>query len=95
MCVPEDGVGVPLRSWIFNAMAYRGFVFLHRSSLLDEPPNFWFDGNAVSRKCFNHFQDSLRSLGGVGQAENPSSHGSVPIVITCAIQARMCNLYHL
>lgn len=63
MCVPEDGVGVPLRSWVFNAMAYRGFVFLHRSVLLDEPPAFWFDGNLESRKCFETFQDSLRSLG--------------------------------
>lgn len=63
MCVPEDGVGVPLRSWVFNAMAYRGFVFLHRSVLLDEPPAFWFDGNVESRKCFATFQDSLRSLG--------------------------------
>ena len=26
------------RSWIFNAMAYRGFVFLHRSTLLDDAP---------------------------------------------------------
>ena len=59
MCVPEDGVGVPLRSWVFNAMAYRGFVFLHRSVLLDEPPAFWFDGNVESRKCLETFQDSL------------------------------------
>jgi hypothetical protein len=63
MCVPEDGVGVPFRSWVCNAMAKRGFVFLHRSVLLDEPPAFWYDGNVESRKCFETFQDSLRSLG--------------------------------
>ena len=63
MCVPEDGLGVPLRSWVFNAMAYRGFVFLHRSTLLDEAPAFWFDGNLESRKCFQNFQENLRSLG--------------------------------
>eukprot|EP00913_Durusdinium_trenchii_P035549 g33267.t1 len=56
MCVPEDGVGVPLRSWLFNAVAYRSFVFLHRSTLLDEAPEFWF-GNAESKKCFQTFQE--------------------------------------
>ncbi|CAJ1405443.1 unnamed protein product, partial [Effrenium voratum] len=63
MCVPEDGVGVPLLSWAFNAMAYRGFVFLHRSTLLEEAPSFWFDGNADSRQCFEDFQEALRGLG--------------------------------
>ncbi|CAK9071094.1 Hypothetical protein (Fragment) [Durusdinium trenchii] len=62
MCVPEDGVGVPLRSWLFNAVAYRSFVFLHRSTLLDEAPEFWF-GNAESKKCFQTFQETLKSLG--------------------------------
>mmetsp|Transcript_8685 Transcript_8685/g.24438 ORF Transcript_8685/g.24438 Transcript_8685/m.24438 type:complete len:697 (-) Transcript_8685:121-2211(-) len=63
MCVPEDGVGVPLKSWAFNAAAYRGFVFLHRSTLLDEPPDFWFDGNEETRQCFADLQAALRQLG--------------------------------
>merc|ERR1711920_963117 len=63
MCVPEDGVGVPLKSWAFNALAYRGFVFLHRAALLDEPPDFWFDGNADAKTCFSSFQESLRQKG--------------------------------
>jgi len=63
MNVPEDGVGVPMNSWVFNALAYRGFVFLHRSTLLQEPPDFWFDGNAASRKCFTSFQDHLKWYG--------------------------------
>merc|ERR1719428_1153267 len=56
MCMPEDGVGVPLNSWAFNALAYRGFVFLHRAELLEEPPEFWFDGNANAKQCFLDFQ---------------------------------------
>jgi len=63
MCVPEDGVGVPMRSWTFNALAYRGFVFLHRSVLLGEAPDFWFDGCAGCRKCFETFQSKLKTLG--------------------------------
>jgi len=63
MCVPEDGVGVPLNSWVFNAMAYRGFVFLHRSTLLQEPPDFWFDGNKDSKQCYGTLQEALRTLG--------------------------------
>jgi len=63
MCVPEDGVGVPLRSWVFNAGAYRGFVFLHRSTLLQEPPDFWFQGNAACRQCFTDLQKSMIRLG--------------------------------
>jgi len=63
MCVPEDGVGVPLVSWAFNALAYRGFVFLHRAALLDEPPDFWFDGDIICKKCFTDFQETLRELG--------------------------------
>jgi len=63
MCVPEDGVGVPLRSWVFNAGAYRGFVFLHRSTLLQEPPDFWFQGSAACRQCFADLQKSMIRLG--------------------------------
>lgn len=63
MCVPEDGIGVPAASWSFNAAAYRGFVFLHRASLLEQPPDFWFDGNDACRQCFTTFQDTLRALG--------------------------------
>jgi hypothetical protein len=66
MCVPEDGVGAPLYSWVFNAVAYRGFVFLCRAELLDEPPDF--DGNEGCRTCFADFQKTLRQLG----AENPA-----------------------
>jgi len=63
MCVPEDGVGVPMPSWVFNSVAYRGYVFLHRAELLDPPPDFWFDGNAGTRQCFTNFQEALRRLG--------------------------------
>mmetsp|Transcript_82970 Transcript_82970/g.253568 ORF Transcript_82970/g.253568 Transcript_82970/m.253568 type:complete len:775 (-) Transcript_82970:61-2385(-) len=57
MCVPEDGVGVPMASWVFNVAAYRGFVFLERAALLDEElPNFWFGEEVCTgwwlwRKC--------------------------------------------
>jgi len=79
MCVPEDGVGVPVASFAFNVAAYRGFVFLERSVLMDEPPSFWFDSEECSgmwwwRKCtaassdkslqcFKTFQTGLRKLG--------------------------------
>jgi len=63
MCVPKDGVGIPMESWLFNAAAYRGFVFLHRTSLLDDPPDFWFDGVEACRTCFTDFQQGLRRLG--------------------------------
>lgn len=66
MCVPEDGVGIPLRSFAFNAAAYRGFVFLHRATLLEKPPAYWFngvEGKDGDKQCFVDFQDSLRSLG--------------------------------
>jgi len=63
MCVPEDGIGVPAASWSFNAVAYRGFVFLHRATLLEEPPDFWFDGNDGCGQCFAIFQNKLRALG--------------------------------
>jgi hypothetical protein len=63
MNVPTDGVGVPALSWTFNALAYRGFVFLHRSVLMDEPPAFWFEGKDATRQCFTDFQESLAHLG--------------------------------
>lgn len=63
MCVPEDGVGIPLRSHAFNVAAYRGFVFLERGALLDEPPSFWFSADSNDRQCFTTFQDELRELG--------------------------------
>merc|ERR1719436_574194 len=63
MNVPADGVGVPALSWTFNALAYRGFAFLHRSVLMDEPPAFWFEGCDSCRQCFTHFQDTLAELG--------------------------------
>jgi hypothetical protein len=62
MCVPEDGEGVPIHSFVFNALAYRGFVFLERAKLLDEPPSFWFGGQG-DNQCFASFQDALRELG--------------------------------
>ncbi|CAK0803230.1 unnamed protein product [Prorocentrum cordatum] len=62
MCVPEDGEGVPIHSFVFNALAYRGFVFLERAKLLDEPPSFWFGGQG-DNQCFADFQDALRELG--------------------------------
>merc|ERR1711865_1063939 len=71
MCVPEDGVGIPLRSFAFNAAAYRGFVFLHRATLLEPPPAYWFngvEGDAGDKKCFTDFQKSLRSLGDTDSA---------------------------
>merc|ERR1719162_2515848 len=43
MAVPMDGIGVPLASWAFNVLAYRGFVFLQRAVLLGQPPDYWFD----------------------------------------------------
>lgn len=79
MCVPEDGVGVPLASYSFNVAAFRGFVFLERAVLLDDPPSFWFDsvqcdgfwwwrkcttpGSDKSLQCFKRFQESLETLG--------------------------------
>ena len=63
MCVPEDGVGIPLRSHAFNVAAYRGFVFLHGSVLLDEPAPHWFAGNKKDKTCFTKFQDALKELG--------------------------------
>merc|ERR1719226_118472 len=48
MCVPEDGVGVPYPSYIFNVAAYRGFVFLERAVLTGESPTHWFDTEECS-----------------------------------------------
>jgi len=62
MCIPEDGEGVPLRSFAFNTMAYRSFVFLERAKLLDKPPDFWFGGHG-DQTCFASFQHQLRDLG--------------------------------
>merc|ERR1719382_2131198 len=79
MNVPEDGVGVPFKSWVFNVLAYRGFVFLERAVLLDKPPTHWFDTETCSGfmwwrtcetpetdkglQCFENFQKDLRALG--------------------------------
>lgn len=63
MCVPEDGHGVPLASFAFNAAAYRGFVFLERAVMLDAPAPHWFDQTANDKKCYTDFQDALRALG--------------------------------
>ena len=63
MMVPRDGVGVPLRPYVFNTVAYRGFVFLERAALLDDPPAHWFDAAAGDRECFTSLQDALRTLG--------------------------------
>lgn len=77
MAVPMDGIGVPLASWAFNVLAYRGFVFLQRAVLLGQPPDFWFDkpkctGSWMTkkcstpvddRKCFIDLQVSLTDLG--------------------------------
>jgi len=63
MCVPEDGIGVPLRSHAFNVAAYRGFVFLHRAVLLEDAADHWFDAEKEDRVCFETFQDALRELG--------------------------------
>lgn len=79
MNVPVDGVGVPMRSYIFNVAAYRGFVFLERAALLDEPPSFWFDSEEChgvwwwrtcstpptdpGLKCFTDLQNSMKALG--------------------------------
>eukprot|EP00928_Gymnodinium_smaydae_P017859 TRINITY_DN16819_c0_g1_i1.p1 TRINITY_DN16819_c0_g1~~TRINITY_DN16819_c0_g1_i1.p1 ORF type:complete len:738 (-),score=156.08 TRINITY_DN16819_c0_g1_i1:201-2360(-) len=76
MCVPEDGVGVPLKSWNFNVAAYRGFVFLNRAKLLDDPPAFWFDGNSACEACFYDFQESLRQLGANDDAFLDCDEGS-------------------
>lgn len=77
MSVPEDGVGVPLASWTFNVLAYRGFVFLERAVLLGQPAEFWFDQEKCEghlwwkkctqpkddKKCFLDMQEALRELG--------------------------------
>eukprot|EP00931_Biecheleriopsis_adriatica_P073306 TRINITY_DN47617_c0_g1_i1.p1 TRINITY_DN47617_c0_g1~~TRINITY_DN47617_c0_g1_i1.p1 ORF type:complete len:766 (+),score=183.36 TRINITY_DN47617_c0_g1_i1:25-2298(+) len=79
MCVPEDGRGVPIASFGFNVAAYRGFVFLERAALLDDPPTFWFDSvectgmwwwhkcstpsTDKSLQCFADFQHALEKLG--------------------------------
>lgn len=84
MNIPEDGVGVPLFSYVFNTAAYRGFVFLERAQLLDTPPSHWFDSEACSGfwmwkkcwtpttdkgfQCFTNFQQSLKKLGDVDKA---------------------------
>jgi len=63
MCVPEDGVGVPARSYLFNVAAYRGFVFLERAALLDSDlPTYWFDTEECSgwgwwRRCYTPAND--------------------------------------
>jgi len=81
MCVPEDGVGVPARSFVFNTAAYRGFVFLERAALLDgELPAHWFDTEECSgfwwfRRCHTPandpglkcFQNLQNSLRELGQ----------------------------
>lgn len=77
MCVPKDGIGVPLRSWAFNVVAYRGFVFLNRAVLLDKPPEHWFSQPICTgswpmkkcqpavddKRCFLDLQDALKALG--------------------------------
>lgn len=79
MCVPEDGLGVPVISFAWNTAAYRGFVFLERATLLEDPPGFWFDSvecqglwwwrhcaapsGDKSLGCFTRFQEKLRKLG--------------------------------
>eukprot|EP00947_MAST-08B_sp_MAST-8B-sp1_P002728 g2728.t1 len=65
MCVPEDGVGVPLASFAFNAAAYRGFVFLHRATMLESPADHWFDDSKGDRQCYTDFQNALKKLGGL------------------------------
>jgi len=79
MNIPLDGVGVPMRSYVFNVAAYRGFVFLERAALMDEPPNFWFGTETCSgwwmfqscttpaddksKQCFTDFQSKLKAFG--------------------------------
>eukprot|EP01061_Rhynchopus_euleeides_P042523 TRINITY_DN74160_c0_g1_i1.p1 TRINITY_DN74160_c0_g1~~TRINITY_DN74160_c0_g1_i1.p1 ORF type:complete len:611 (+),score=271.44 TRINITY_DN74160_c0_g1_i1:60-1892(+) len=67
MSVPEDGLGIPLIPYTFNAVAYRGFVFLERAALLDEAPMHWFSG-VRDMTCFNDFQTKLRELGNTDPA---------------------------
>ena len=62
MSVPLDGVGIPKTPYLFNAVAYRGFVFLERAKLLDSPPSHWFSGT-TDKQCFVRFQSSLKGLG--------------------------------
>merc|ERR1712129_61524 len=68
MAVPEDGEGVPLSSWAFNTLAYRGFVFLNRAKLLETAPEHWFDKDREDMKCFIDFQEALRELGRTDKA---------------------------
>ena len=63
MCVPEDGNGIVLRSYLFNTAAYRGFVFLERAKLLGPPPDHWFSGASLDKAIFTAFQHDLRALG--------------------------------
>lgn len=77
MAVPHDGIGVPLASWAFNVLAYRGFVFTNRAKLLGEPPEFWFDKPVCTgilgwkkcstpkddKQCFVDLQGAMEELG--------------------------------
>eukprot|EP00662_Eupelagonemidae_sp_cell21_P049689 gene49689-34188_t len=78
MCVPEDGVGIPYASFLFNVAAYRGFVFLDRADLTAdnaEWPNYWFNGDTAAwsqataagerssnKQCFFSMQSRFREL---------------------------------
>jgi len=66
MGVPVDGRGIPFLMYSFNAVAYRGFVFLNRAKLLDAAPAYWFDG--ADRTCFESFQIALGELGNTDPA---------------------------
>lgn len=66
MCVPEDGEGIPMVSFLFNTAAYRGFVFLERAKLLGEAPKHWFGDN--DKVCFTDFQAGLTALGATDPA---------------------------
>jgi len=82
MQVPADGVGVVAPSFLFNTLAYRGFVFLNRAKLLGSAPDFWFDQEVCTghlwwrkcttpkadKQCFTNLQNSLRALGGLNAA---------------------------
>jgi len=63
MMVPADGIGIPLSSFAFNTNAYRTFVFLERSKLLEEPGSFWFDESANDKVCYTDMQDTYAGYG--------------------------------
>lgn len=76
--VPKDGIGIPIVPYTLAVAAYRNFVFLKRPTLLDAPPDHWFDEHKICKKkliflkscdepardkqCYVNLQENLKGL---------------------------------